>query len=647
MTQIIHSPEDDKHRRKHPIRSSLLLAILVLTLASLACITSEINLTVTHQDGSVDTLEVVQNQYLTESWITAAKAVNQERKADFVAAGRNTDLEDLLPVKSADLDTLFDTKKLQEQGYELTTSETGYTASKTFTLDQARSGESWTVKIIQNPDHPEQITYRAKITLDLSNLQGSIFELRSQPLPAKPNLAPGSGSGSSGGSYGDLFGLFGATSEAAQQEMAVELWYGQKAMQQSDPIEYALSVELPGAVVLHQLDGQTAGTLEGNRVSLILDEATLMANAGKTLVFHVESILKDCSNACNSAPHLVWDGDEAGVNCSCICEKGFEVIQGENVCVNCIEVCPGRGENLAIDPENCELNQCACMCKDGMEMNNAGTKCITTAEAEAEDRQRTELGGISRVEAGEVFLGFFLGMSEGEINRLPGWYLLTTEERKDLLALVEALGIAVDRSQLVIDLGPEMSTDDRIRLIKEEENRLQQVEDQAIAEVKDQIDDRRTIQSEIIKEIGGQWEKLNHLVKIPDYYEKLWQTTKVLATNYVKGQLNDEVKNRILQQTHGGSPESIEAAAAELIKKIPYLTTNGCVDDYFLYKQYYEEGCPAGCEGDDARIAHETALEQLQKKLENGIYGAGRINWSKPGEAYDRAFWTLNTKLHK
>jgi hypothetical protein len=281
-----------------------------------------------------------------------------------------------------------------------------------------------------------------------------------------------------------------------------------------------------------------------------------------------------------------------------------------------------------------------------MEMNNAGTECITEEEAIKEDRERTELGGPSRQELGEVFMALFLGVEGSDINRLPGWYLLTTEERKDLLNFVKQLGIAVDRSRLTVDV-PGLTTDDYIKRMQLEQRRLQQVEERAAAEVADMIRDRRTVQSEIIKAIGGRWQLAQHLLKIPEYYEKLWKTPKELATEYVKGQMTDTVKNRILEETHGGTPETIEAAAMKLVKEIPYLATNGCVDDYYLYKQYYQEECPKGCEGDDADMAHETALEKLQKHLEEGIYGAGRINWSKPGDAYDKAFRVLNFTLGK
>ena len=639
-----------RHSKKLPTRRESwrsrypFIAILTLVLASLACISAELHLEVTHEEGQVDNLVVQVQRTIKESWVTAANQVNQERKADFAAVGRTTDTEDLLPVIPGDFGELMDPGTYQEEGFVVTSTDRGISAEKTITLDQTASSDDWNVKIIQNPDHPEQTTYRAKIFLDLTEMEGSVFELRNQPLPAKPNLTPGSSSGSSGGALGGLGGLFDGLSEALQEEVAVELWYVQKAMQMSDPIEFTFSIELPGTILLHQLNGETAGTVDDNKVTLVLDEPALMAYSGQEVVFHVESVLLDCSQACNeeSQPHLIWDGDEEGVSCNCVCEEGFEVINGERACVNCDSVCSRSDPNLVTDLAACEVNLCGCRCKEGYEINNAGTKCITTAEAEAEDNQRGEDGGPSKTEIGGVVTGLILGMEGGDVSQLPGWLLMTPTEREELLTMLEALGIAVDRSDLVVDKGPEMSPEERIQRMEEEQKRLERLEQLAIEKVAQQIQDRRDIQEQIIKEIGGMSVLGQYLVKIPDYYQKLSQTPYQLATGYVKGQLTDATKKRILQETHGGSPATLEAAAAELIKQIPYLATNGCVDDYYLYKQFYEKHCQ-GCQGNDADLAHKDAMEELQEHLKDSYYGTRRANWAKPGEAYDRAFSALKS----
>ncbi len=615
-----------------------LLAILTLVLASLACISAELNLEVVQQEGQVDKLVVQIRRTILESWVAAAEQVNQERKADFTAAGRSTDIEDLLPVTPEDFGETLDGSIYQDQGYSVTTTDRGFSAEKTISIDQTASSDEWSVQIIQDPEHPEQTLYRAKIFLDLTDFEGSTTDLRNQPLPAKPNLNPGSSSGSVGGGLSGLGGLFDGLSEALQQELAVELWYVQKAMQISDPLEFRFSIELPGTVRLHQLNGQTAGTVSGNKVTVVLDETALMAYAGQKVVFQVESVVLDCSQACSDVPHLLWDGEEDATECNCVCEKGFEVIEGEKACVNCDMVCSWSDPNLATNLAACEVNNCGCQCKEGYQINNAGTKCITTAEAQAEDNQRTENGGPSKTEISEVVTNLILGM---DVSQLPGWFLLTSNQREDLVGLVEMMGVAVDRSNLPTTAEEESLTDLLIRQNEEEQKRLTRLEEIAIGQLEDAIDDRRRIQQVIIDEIGGFYWVGDHITRIPDYITKFFQSSAELAEGYVKGELEGAVKDRILEQTHGGSPATMEDAAAELVKQLPFLATRFTVDDYYLYKGLYQKECPAGCQGEQATEAHQKALEELQLQLKGSYYGTGRAGWAKPGEAYDRAFPTL------
>lgn len=634
-TPVLSYPDLSRKRR-------LLLAIIALALASLACISAELHLEVIHQEGQSDTLEVLVQRTINETWVTAASQVNQDRKADFAAAGRSTDTENLLPIRPEDFGDLMDPGIYQDQGFVVTSTDRGLSAEKTIPLDQTVSSDEWKVKIIKDPNHPEQIIYRAKIFLDLTEMEGSVFELRNQPLPAKPNLTPGSSSGSSGGGLSGLGGIFDGMSAAVQEELAVEMWYVQKAMQMSDPIEYIFSIELPGTILLHKINGESAGTVDGNKVTLVLDEPGLMAYAGQKVVFHVESVLLDCSLACNeeSQPHLIWDGDEEGVSCNCVCEEGYTVIEGERACVNCDSVCSRSDPNLVTDLEACEVNKCGCKCKEGYQINNAGTKCITKAEAQTEDNQRTENDGPSRTEISDVVTNLILGM---DVGHLSGWFLLTSDEREDLLDLVEMMGVAVDHSNLPTSTEGESLTDQLIRQNEEEQNRLRRLEEIAIGQLEDAIDDRRRIQQVIIDEIGGFYWVGDHITRIPDYITKFFQTSAELAEGYIKGELEGAVKDRLLEETHGGSPATMEDAAAELVKQLPFLATRYTVDDYYLYKGFYQKHCQGVCQGEQATEAHQKALKELQNNLEASTDrgDAGRIDWSKPGDAYDRAFPTL------
>ncbi|MFN2282536.1 MAG: hypothetical protein ACK2TZ_11785, partial [Anaerolineales bacterium] len=499
--------------------------------------------------------------------------------------------------------------------------------------------EDWKVRIIRDPNHPEQVIYRAKITLDLENLQDSIFTLRTAPLPAKPAITAGA-SGASSGSTGGLFGSLGALTSLGDQEAEIELWYVQKALQMSDPIEYQMSVELPGEIVLHQLNGKTAGVQDGNRVELTLTEADLMAQAGKELVFHVESILKDCSLACDAESHQVWDGDESGVSCSCLCEAGWTMVEGAG-CAHCDEVCRFSDPNMVRDLANCQTNQCACQCAEGMVLNQAGTACVTVDEYDAwvADLERDSDGNPSAAELGLLFEALLDPDNTRDINQMPGWFLLTSGERESLLDFLEALGLAVDRSQLTVDLGPDLTTDERYQRIQEQQNYLELVRQRAIQELEDEITDRRNKQKVIIQEIQGNSGLAASLLKLPEYYQMLFKTPKELATEYVEGKLTDAVKDRLKKEAYGESPPTIEDAAAELIKQIPQLATQDSVDHYYLYLQYYQQECQ-GCSGNEADLAHEKALETLRENIRPGAK-----NWATPGEAYDRAFRKLNPDL--
>jgi len=315
-------------------------------------------------------------------------------------------------------------------------------------------------------------------------------------------------------------------------------------------------------------------------------------------------------------------------------------------CTHCDTYCQVSNANLVIDLESCDTNSCGCQCKEGLEMNNAGTACIDEYDAWVEDQERGELGGPSPQELADMFAALLNPPDDKDINQMPGWLLLTSGERENWLNFLGQLGFAVDRTQLIVRLGSGMTTDDQVRRIKEDENRFQQIRQDALDKKEEEIEERRDIQKTIINAIAGDSKYAPDLVKVPSWYSKLFQTIKQLATQFVKGQLTDATKKRIQQEAYGETPPTIADAAAELIKNIPVIATKGCVDDYYLYQQLYQKNCGSNCSGAKADLAHSDALAELHEKLADSYLSTRRAGWAEEGQAYDQAFQELNRKYN-
>ena len=147
MSFLFQSRKDPNSRSNHWRSRAPFLAILALALASLACLSSELTLTVTHQEDGSDLIKADIAQYLTDSWVAAAEEVNQLRKADFAAAGRETDLEDLLPTSYQDIEESLNIKRYQDQGYQVSITDTGFTATRTSQLQGKEVTEDWQVRV--------------------------------------------------------------------------------------------------------------------------------------------------------------------------------------------------------------------------------------------------------------------------------------------------------------------------------------------------------------------------------------------------------------------------------------------------------------------------------------------------------------------
>jgi len=630
------------------------MAILALVLASLACINTELKMSISHEEGGADTLSVNFTQYLTQSWITAATKVNAERAEAFKNANRATNLENLLPVRREDIGEMFGIEKYMDMGFKVTVTDTGFSASRTFPTDKDLVTEDWTVMVFQKEKHPEQTVYRVKVRLDLKDLDDSIFKLRTQTQIDPPNLTSSQNSGSSGGSDGDLFGIMGAVSAMADDEVEVELYYVQKALKQSDPIQYLIVVELPGTILIHKLDGVEAGTLniEKNQVTLLLTEQTLMVNAGKELVFHVESVLADCRQACDPDNNLVWDGDEEGVSCNCICKKGMFALEdppeGDTTqlkCEDCQMVCGFQNDVLVVDLEKCEPGVCACKCKPPLVSSWDGLKCITEEESWLETNLISKNG--PSLEQIKVAIEAILDPdNQKDVNLMTGWKFLTSRKRELLVQRLESLGNAVDRTRLTIDKVSEMTTEEQNQRIINKKLRLKLVREMAIIKAKEKIEHRQKVHRIIMDEIGGLYWIARY---IPDVISALFSTPYELAVDYVKGKLTSTVSDRIQEEALGKKVPTIKETAEKLIEDIPKKATEDTVLDYYRYKEIYDSKCGPICSEKEAEKAHYEALAELRDYLVGSIEGEykgiNRLNWAKDGDAYDHAFRKINQSV--
>lgn len=647
--------KSSKHRPRRLDRSPL-LAILILLLTSLACVHSEIVLTVKRGGEGTDTVDVRFQHILTDKYLEVAKSVNQERADDYAAAGFDAE-GNLLPEKISEFEgIMIDDEKFRNEGYDVTVTDKEYIATKTVPLVKDQSTEKWQVKVTQNEEHPEQITYQTKVMIDLTMWEGiDIFELRDTELPEKPKLEPGSNFDpqfSWSLLYDSITNTVGAMGSEVKNEIEMELWYGQKALIQSDEMEYRVIVELPGKIHTHQLNGKDMGNLEGNRVSLVLDEEALRANAGKTLTFKVASLYLDCNRACTGSEHLMWDGKGDGTSCNCICESGWKSVEvGEEIkCTHCDEWCAQHNEDLERDEEKCEPDECACKCKSPLVMNRAGTKCITESESWLEDQESSQEGLPSPQALGEIVLTFLELLEEGgedysRIKQMPGWCALTPDERERFLTFMEELGVVVEDHKQLTEYSDGMTTDERLRLIKERENKIRRVRALAIHEREMDLIEKARIQKWIIYEIEGKAHLGSHLTKLQHLLK--WDgSIPLLARQVVDEELKSATKKKIINKLMGPEPKTVQEAAAFLVSKLPELATGPCVDDFYLYKKFFDEHCKSmeTCSDNEIEIAHEIALQKLRESLGTEVTnmrGSGRINWAKEGGPYDRAFWGL------
>jgi hypothetical protein len=256
-----------------------------------------------------------------------------------------------------------------------------------------------------------------------------------------------------------------------------------------------------------------------------------------------------------------------------------------------------------------------------------------------EDQQRSEQGGPSPQELGDLFAALLDPPEDKNINKMPGWFLLNTKERERLLAYIEDLGLAVDRTRLIIDI-PGLTTQQRIDRKKFEEANFIKARELVIFDKQMELQRYKNIQKWIIKEIGGKYFLGGFLAKIPDYLLTLEGSFRQMAIKIVDKEITDTVKSDLQTRFVGPEPLTVPEAAVILAGKLPELATGPCVGDYLFYEKIFKDHCGENCSKDNAEIAHEIALKKLREVIK-----PGRLNWAKEGNVYDRAFRHINSSM--
>jgi hypothetical protein len=138
---------------------------------------------------------------------------------------------------------------------------------------------------------------------------------------------------------------------------SLDSWYLQGVLVEAGFPVVEYSVELPGRITVHEVDGVESGLVAGNRVTLVVDEAFWHEFGPGEHRLRVETLLSVCEETCTE-PHMVWDGISEYPVCSCVCELGWEM--REQGCVDCQTLCQQRDPPADYDPQSSSTNQCAC-----------------------------------------------------------------------------------------------------------------------------------------------------------------------------------------------------------------------------------------------------------------------------------------------
>ena len=610
----------------------------VLLLAVLACADTEISYIVEPGGESPDKVTEIYGQHLTQAYLDAAQAAEDQRRVDYTSA--NLPYAPFLPTTVSGLD-LFESQRseLESQGFSVVMDSTGYIATKDYILSGETGDEEWTVTLEQNANNPQLMTYTFRRSFDFMDVDlADIDEMFHSDLPDKP--PPSSGGSSSGGSGGflDIFSVLGDMVDTASD---LDMWYVQKVLKDSGMPLYTIHVTLPGKVITHTMDGVTVGELTDGTVTLTIDEAYVRSHAGQQYEFEVQSLFLDCSNTCTGTPHLFLDETSDGTSCSCVCEKGWTLVEETDVCTNCETFCVVKNPEFVYDPSKSETNSCACACKEPLVMNASGTACVEPLKEEPGSIPGDRLEGIIQV----VLLG-----EEGHLWDIPGWDNLTRDEQRNLEALVETIKITLGLSQQppLEDQSPYpeghpchgLPGPEACSLYLAKQNELARDKwllEQLANIVQDEIDRRKRIQGVIADEIQGDAKYAAYIKDVATWWGRRNMTSLEIAKDILQSKLTDQAKEELL----GKEPRDLEQASEGLLEWIPEASTHFVVDDYYFYREIYDQQIS---QGTSDTVARSRALESVRNRIDNSMYGFGRAEWFENG-VYASAFEKLDRSM--
>ena len=275
----------------------LWLALIVGLISALGCMNVRMVVRVTHQPDREDEIVLALSQYLSEKYLSTAAALEVERQQDYAAARQAT--KPLFPQRFQDLPgnwRVSEPANLKKQGFQVKEEDRGYLATRVETLSewqkrQANSSQQL-VQIVQD----EADVTRYIFEFDLPDVgkdynAEAMSQLRSEGAGKKPGLDqidPEKIEQQQGMIAAVIAeGLKLARTEATE----LDLWYTRRLLLDTGLPSFTFVVELPGEIVVHEVDGQSVGEVNGREVTVTIDEAFLQQFGPGTHLLRVESVL--------------------------------------------------------------------------------------------------------------------------------------------------------------------------------------------------------------------------------------------------------------------------------------------------------------------------------------------------------------------